>query len=96
MFCADAATLDCKSGTILGRDVVPEVCRISATSSGRGAPVSAVPAAPSAIRVEVAGRRPVSHVQAQNSQTKAAWQRRGPDRHSPAATIKALAFRSSR
>ncbi len=33
---AEAAMLDCSSGTTLGRDVVPEVCRISATSSGPG------------------------------------------------------------
>ena len=34
---ADAATLDYNSGTILGRDVVPDVCRISAMSSAVGA-----------------------------------------------------------
>ena len=33
MFCAEAVTLPCVSGTIFGREVVPEVCRISATSS---------------------------------------------------------------
>ena len=34
MLHAEAHTLRCDSGTIFGRDVVPEVCRISATSSG--------------------------------------------------------------
>jgi cytochrome c oxidase cbb3-type subunit 1 len=38
--CAEAATFDCSKGTILGRDVVPEVCRISATSSAPGAVVA--------------------------------------------------------
>ena len=33
MLRADAHTLRCVSGTILGRDVVPDVCRISAMSS---------------------------------------------------------------
>src|ERR1019366_4657559 len=34
MLFADAHTLRCASGTIFGRDVVPDVCRTSATSSG--------------------------------------------------------------
>ena len=38
---AEAATLAWVSGTILGRDVVPDVCRISAMSSGPGAEASA-------------------------------------------------------
>jgi len=51
MWRAEAATLRCSSGTILGREVVPEVCRISATSSGPAAAVSGVPpAVPSARR----------------------------------------------
>ena len=37
MLSADFATLACVSGTIFGREVVPEVCRISATSLGLGA-----------------------------------------------------------
>src|SRR6056297_4087787 len=45
--CAEAVTLDCSNGTILGRDVVPEVCRISATSSGPGSPSSAGAVSPS-------------------------------------------------
>ncbi len=36
MFCAEAARLRWRSGTILGREVVPEVCSTSATSSGPG------------------------------------------------------------
>ena len=42
MCSADAATLDCNSGTILGRDVVPDVCNISAMSSAVGALVAGV------------------------------------------------------
>src|SRR5210317_289776 len=38
IFCADAATLDCSNGTILGRDVVPDVCNINAISSCVGVP----------------------------------------------------------
>ena len=34
MLCADAHTLRCASGTILGRDVVPDVCSTRAMSSG--------------------------------------------------------------
>ena len=37
MWPAEAVTLRCISGTILGRDVVPEVCSTSAISSGSGA-----------------------------------------------------------
>jgi hypothetical protein len=45
MLRADATRLACDSGTIFGRAVVPEVCRISATSPGDGhLPVSAVSA----------------------------------------------------
>ena len=35
---AEVATLCCDSGTIFGREVVPEVCRISAMSSGLAKP----------------------------------------------------------
>ena len=43
---ADAQTLACVSGTIFGRDVVPEVCSISATSAASAGPgVAAIPAA---------------------------------------------------
>ena len=35
MLRADAARLRCDSGTILGRDVVPEVCSTMDTSSGK-------------------------------------------------------------
>src|SRR5271165_3803425 len=38
MLSADFVTLACDSGTIFGRDVVPEVCRISATSSAAARP----------------------------------------------------------
>jgi hypothetical protein len=31
---AEAVMFTCRSGTIFGRDVVPEVCNTSATSSG--------------------------------------------------------------
>src|SRR5208337_2155008 len=42
---ADAVTLMCRSGTIFGRDVVPEVCSTSATSSAAASPGrAAVPA----------------------------------------------------
>jgi len=47
MFCAEAAWFDCSSGTIFGRDVVPDVCRFRAVLSGpwaapdAGSPVSA-------------------------------------------------------
>ena len=41
MFCAEAARLRCDSGTILGREVVPEVCSTIDTSSGREWPPSA-------------------------------------------------------
>ena len=34
MLRAEAQMLRCDSGTIFGRDVVPEVCRTSAMSSG--------------------------------------------------------------
>ena len=37
---AEAAMFACVSGTIFGREVVPEVCRISATRSGRIVPIS--------------------------------------------------------
>jgi len=37
---AEAQMLACVSGTIFGRDVVPEVCRISATFTGLGYPSS--------------------------------------------------------
>ena len=43
MLFAEAKTLDCKSGTIFGRDVVPDVWRISATSSSPGAVLSQPP-----------------------------------------------------
>ena len=36
--CADAHTLRCVSGTILGREVVPEVCKTKATSSACAMP----------------------------------------------------------
>ncbi len=38
MLAAEAQTLDCFSGTILGRDVVPDVCSTSAMSSGCAGP----------------------------------------------------------
>src|SRR5271165_3681702 len=38
LFSADFVTLACDSGTIFGRDVVPEVCRINATSSAPARP----------------------------------------------------------
>ena len=44
MCSADAATLDCNRGTILGRDVVPDVCNISAMSSAVGSLVAGVAA----------------------------------------------------
>ena len=34
----ETLTLRCDSGTIFGRDVVPEVCRTSAMSSGSAKP----------------------------------------------------------
>ena len=36
MLRADIARLRCRSGTILGREVVPDVCRTSASSSPAG------------------------------------------------------------
>ena len=46
---AEAARLRCSSGTILGREVVPEVCSTSASSSSFAAPDrTAAPALPSA------------------------------------------------
>jgi hypothetical protein len=42
MFLADAHRLRCVRGTILGRDVVPEVCNTGAWSSGRGAAILAL------------------------------------------------------
>jgi hypothetical protein len=41
-FCADAETFRCDSGTIFGREVVPEVCRMSAMSSAVAGPPSAL------------------------------------------------------
>ena len=41
MWPAEAQTLRCDSGTILGREVVPEVCSTSATSSGPANPPAA-------------------------------------------------------
>ena len=38
MLRAEAQMLACASGTIFGREVVPEVCRMSATSSGSAGP----------------------------------------------------------
>jgi len=52
MFSAEAARFDWSSGTIFGRDVVPEVCRISATSPAPGSPARAGAALPSAWRVK--------------------------------------------
>ena len=46
MLRAEAQTLRCESGTIFGRDVVPEVCSTSATSSGWAKPPWAGLAAP--------------------------------------------------
>jgi hypothetical protein len=48
MLRAEAHRLRCVSGTILGRDVVPEVCSTSATSSGWARPpdVAATPLGP--------------------------------------------------
>ena len=46
MFRAEVQILRWVSGTIFGREVVPEVCRMSAMSSGPGAAVTAA-AAPS-------------------------------------------------
>ncbi len=56
MFCAEIATLRCESGTILGREVVPEVCRISAMSSGCANPgCAACAGAPIRARCEKVG-----------------------------------------
>src|SRR6202000_2582533 len=45
MFCAEAATLIWRSGTIFGRAVVPEVCSTSAISSDSAEPgTAALPA----------------------------------------------------
>ena len=41
MCSAEAAIFDCDSGTIFGRDVVPDVCRNSAMSSASGLAASA-------------------------------------------------------
>src|ERR1700722_15954282 len=44
MLRADVQMLACVRGTIFGREVVPEVCRMSATSSGSARPgLDAVP-----------------------------------------------------
>ena len=42
---ADAATFDCKRGTIFGREVVPDVCKLRATSSDSGTVSAALPVA---------------------------------------------------
>ena len=52
-FRAEAATLACSRGTILGREVVPEVCRIRAVSSASGAVVSHLSPAVSVDSVKV-------------------------------------------
>jgi hypothetical protein len=41
MFFAEAQRLLCLRGTILGREVVPEVCRTKAMSSGSANPLRA-------------------------------------------------------
>ena len=46
MCCAEAARLRCDSGTIFGREVVPEVCSTIDTSSGSAVPDAAAEAAP--------------------------------------------------
>ena len=95
MCAAEAATFDCSSGTILGRDVVPEVCRISATSSGRGRMPSGGCRVVSDAQGESCQR---AHRRATDSRTIAmpalvrGGKRRG--RHSRPSTISALAFRS--
>ena len=43
MLPAETLTLRCDSGTILGRDVVPDVCRISAISCGCAGPFAQSP-----------------------------------------------------
>ncbi len=76
MFSAEAATLDCNNGTILGRDVVPEVCRIRAISSAVGAVSGALPSA-SVDRVNVpAGSVGVSSITVMSKRLAAA--RAGP------------------
>jgi hypothetical protein len=95
MFRADAARFDCRSGTILGRDVVPDVCRIKATSPASGAALSAIPALPSALRANApAGPAPSGTSRMTLKPSPSAAANAGPS--SPSIRMIALAFRSSR
>ena len=98
MLRADAHTFRCDSGTILGRDVVPDVCKINATSSACAGP----PCAAGAVCADAAARSSKSPAPRSGWGTSsitampslAATARAGVS--APCATINALALRSLR
>ena len=97
MCCADANTLRWVNGTILGRDVVPEVCSTNATSSACAAPGCAA-AAP--VRDEVSSVKEPAPLAGVGCNTKIDTPNlRATSMEAelePASTTKALAFKSFR
>ena len=95
---ADAVTFSWESGTIFGRDVVPEVCSTSAISAGAANP----PDAGDANSVALSAKRlklptgPFSSGMRRRMGTLAAWAASIAGVSSPACTISALAERSAK
>ena len=95
MWAAEAHTLRCRRGTILGREVVPEVCRTRATSSASAAPGRSAAPEMSASSVNSPAGRSVEGISSTIGMPRfAATSRTGDE--SPRCTRTARASRSER
>ena len=95
MLRAEVQMLAWRSGTIFGREVVPEVCRMSATSSGSTGPgrMAAPSGEPESSNAPAPACRSGVSVMSATPSFSAA---RSAGDSLPASTISALALRSSR
>jgi hypothetical protein len=95
MFCAEAARLACVSGTIFGREVVPEVCSTIETSPGWASPARAAGVAAGRSRSK-SPAPPSARGTSSITRTPCRWATATAGEALPRSTISARACRSAR